>query len=557
MNYVAQRQHDLLDAVKSDGVEAVLVTNPISVTYLTGFTGDSSYLLLRPDGAVLISDARYEIQLTEECPGLDVHVRPHSQPLTAATGDVLSKARVRTVGLEADHVSLALFEAVKAGTTAAEFKPLAGRVESLRSVKDPSEVEQIREAVRAAERAFAMFKTMIRDSDTEKDLVDAMDGYIRRTGAIRSSFSPIVAVGERGALPHAVPTDRTVGGASKMLVDWGADMMYKSDLTRSFRTPFGTNPTRRSRSERTAYDFEAVYAAVVRAQDAAAAAAVPGATGHAVDAAARGVLAEAGYGDLFTHGTGHGLGLEVHELPAAQAEFSGRHPGRHGRHDRARRVRPRVGRGSGRRRLSGDKGRDDPPEYPATRPGGHRMNERSAGRPGTPRILAPEALAVANEPDTGSPRPFDVKTVKFLIRMMARHDLAEIALQEGEHRIRLRKAVTATPAPAAAVGAAPPQAPAVATPITANAPPVAAPSTVKDITSEMVGNFYTRPAPGKPDYVQVGSVVKPDTVVCVIVAMKVNNEITAGIAGRVTEVCVKNEDPVDFGTVLFRVDTAN
>ena len=161
---------------------------------------------------------------------------------------------------------------------------------------------------------------------------------------------------------------------------------------------------------------------------------------------------------------------------------------------------------------------------------------------------------MANEPDTDSPRPFDLRTVRILIQMMARHDLAEIALQEGEHRIRLRKAVAATAAP---IAAAPPPTTPVATPVAAPPPAAAAPSHIKEITSEMVGNFYTRPAPGKPDYVQVGSTVKPDTVVCVIVAMKVNNEITAGIAGRITEICVKNEDPVDFGTVLFRVDTSN
>ena len=319
MDYVAQRQHDLLRTVKSDGVDSILVTNPVNVSYLTGFTGDSSYLVLGPNTTVLISDSRFAIQLQEECPGLDVHIRPHSQPLTIAAGEVLSKARLKSIGLEATHVSLALYDALKSATKGSAFDPLPGRIEMSRAVKDPSEVEQIRTAVRAAELAFGMFKAMLRDSDTEKDLVDAMEGYIRRTGAVGSSFSTIVAVGERGALPHAVPTNRTVGGASKMLVDWGADMRYKSDLTRTFRTPFGTNPTRRSRTERTAHDFEDVYAAVAQAQDAAAKAAVPGATGHDVDTAARGVLEKAGYGEFFTHGTGHGIGLEVHELPSLKA----------------------------------------------------------------------------------------------------------------------------------------------------------------------------------------------------------------------------------------------
>jgi acetyl-CoA carboxylase biotin carboxyl carrier protein len=140
---------------------------------------------------------------------------------------------------------------------------------------------------------------------------------------------------------------------------------------------------------------------------------------------------------------------------------------------------------------------------------------------------------------------------------MARHELTEIALQEGEHRIRLRKggAPVFVPAPTP-VGQ--PYPAGAATPEGNSAPTGPATPTKKyhEIKSEMVGTFYSKPKPDKPDYVSVGSAVKPDTVVCQIEAMKIFNEVQAGVSGTVVEVCVKNADFVEFGTVLFRVDPA-
>jgi len=167
---------------------------------------------------------------------------------------------------------------------------------------------------------------------------------------------------------------------------------------------------------------------------------------------------------------------------------------------------------------------------------------------------------VATDPKPGAPRPFDVQTVEHLIGLMTRHDLTEIALQEGEQKIRLRKA---GPAPVLAPAYPPPAPlPAVPSPAAnpaANPSPPAAPATparnLHEIKSEMVGTFYSRPKPDKDDFVKVGSKVKPDTTVCLIEAMKIFNEIKADVAGTIAEVCVANGDPVDFGQVLFRVDS--
>jgi acetyl-CoA carboxylase biotin carboxyl carrier protein len=148
-----------------------------------------------------------------------------------------------------------------------------------------------------------------------------------------------------------------------------------------------------------------------------------------------------------------------------------------------------------------------------------------------------------------SPDPFDVRTIRYLVRLMSRHDLSEIDLREGELRIRLRRGTrmrAAPPAPLPAPAAEPAAAP----------PAPAAPPGRKlhEIKSPTVGTFYAQKEPGAPPYVTVGSRVQPDTVVCMIEAMKLFNEITADCSGVIAEVLVQNKDPVEYGTVLFRVD---
>ncbi len=155
-------------------------------------------------------------------------------------------------------------------------------------------------------------------------------------------------------------------------------------------------------------------------------------------------------------------------------------------------------------------------------------------------------------PKPDSPRPFDVKTVEHLIGLMAEHDLSEISLVEGEQRIKLRKG-----GPQMAFSTPVAYAPAQQTPVApASGSPTSAPtpkSNLLEIKSPMVGTFYTKADPAKPDYVSLGSKVAPDTVVCKLEAMKIFNDIASEVSGTIAEICVKNAQPVDYGTVLFRV----
>ncbi len=326
----AERRSRLAQTLSAEGVEALLVSNPTNVSYLTGFSGESSYLLLGAGRAVLVSDGRFTEQLAEECPGLDVSIRPPVQTLTEATAAVLKALGIHSVGIESAHLTVADHEALRQLLPSIDWKPGRDRVERLRAVKDAWEVEQIRQAIAIAERAFEMFRAMLRPDDTEKELTDALETYVRRAGGRCCSFPGIVAVGARAALPHAPPTDRKVREAELLLVDWGASgPFYKSDLTRVLVTRNNATLSGSVRDlcagcpgrEATAHDngveakLKEVYEVVLQAQRQALAVLRAGVTAGGVDAAARGVIASAGYGDYFTHSTGHGIGLQVHETP--------------------------------------------------------------------------------------------------------------------------------------------------------------------------------------------------------------------------------------------------
>jgi Xaa-Pro aminopeptidase len=324
MNYVIQRRQSLTQSLKKHSADAFLVTHPVNVTYLTGFTGEDSFYFAGARHNIVVSDTRFEGQIKEECEDLDAHIRGHSKTTYEAAAEVMNKSGARTVLVEENRITVGELEQLKSLCPKVTFVPIAGVVESQRVLKDPAEVEKIREAVRIAERAFRMFFATIRETDTEKEMVDAIDCYVRRAGARAASFPPIVAVGERGALPHAPPTGKPLADGSKLLVDWGADLLYKSDMTRTLRSPFGTSPTRRNKFERVGIDFEELYQVVLDAQNAAIAAIRPGVKARDVDAAARKVISTAKLprskidiklGDHFTHGLGHGIGLEVHEAP--------------------------------------------------------------------------------------------------------------------------------------------------------------------------------------------------------------------------------------------------
>jgi Xaa-Pro aminopeptidase len=291
--------------LQREGVQAFLISNPVNVTYLTGFSGDSSCVVVARKHAILVSDERFTQQIEEECPDLETHIRPPSKNIHQAVIEVLGKLKARSVGYESGYVTVADLESLSGLAKTVQWKAGRDRVEKLRMIKDPAEVDQIREAIAIAERAFAMLRAMLRPDDTEKGLSDRLEYYIRRAGGRASSFPSIIAVGDRSALPHAPPTSRQVSEGGWLLVDWGASgRFYKSDLTRVLAT------------RKISPKLKRVYEVVLNAQQRGLRAIRPGAKAHDIDAEARDVIEEAGFGQFFGHGLGHGIGLQVHEAPA-------------------------------------------------------------------------------------------------------------------------------------------------------------------------------------------------------------------------------------------------
>lgn len=290
--------------LRGTGAGGLLVTHPANVTYLTGFTGDSSYLLLMPHDEVMISDGRYAQQLAEECPGLDTAIRRPGVELLPMTARVVGAAKLHKLAIEAASMTVAFSAGLSKQLPRLEIVPTTALVEGLREIKDREEVAQIRQAIDLAERAFAIVRASLSPERTEKQIAHDLEHQIRSLGGTGCSFTPIVGVGPRGALPHARLSDHRIEESDLMLIDWGArGELYVSDLTRVLVTG------------RISTKLERVYGVVLRAQQAAISAIRPGAVLKEIDAAARGVIVDAGLGKFFRHGLGHGIGLEIHEGP--------------------------------------------------------------------------------------------------------------------------------------------------------------------------------------------------------------------------------------------------
>jgi Xaa-Pro aminopeptidase len=305
----ALRRQKLLQHLKSQSIKALLVSNETNVGYLTGFTGDSSYLLIGEGLCVLISDGRYTTQIAEECPDLDVYIRPQTETIIVAAAKVVKKARLQKLAVEADNLSLAYFETLKVEVKGLETIPSTDAVESLRQIKDAGEIAEIRFAVRQAEKGFEVLRAQLRGELTELQAAHILEQAMRQFGATVAAFPPIVAVGARAALPHARPTTGLISGADFVLIDWGASAAsgYKSDLTRVLVT------------DKISTKLEKVYGVVLKAQQSAIRSIRAGARCCDVDAVARKVIENAGFGKHFNHSLGHGIGLNVHEGPRLSA----------------------------------------------------------------------------------------------------------------------------------------------------------------------------------------------------------------------------------------------
>jgi Xaa-Pro aminopeptidase len=303
MNTRLERCRDLLAGL---GLDGILVTDPVDVRYLSGFRGDDATLVVGAESAVLCTDARYWTQVREEV--VDVGLgKVTDQPLLAYT--VMEAARTlgehARLGYQAERLSHASYRRLRR-IHRGPLRDVRQSVTLLRAVKDEGEIGIMRRAGALTDQALGLVVGRGLVGRTEREVAWDLQAEYHRLGADGEAFPAIVAAGDHGAQAHAVPGERTIRAGELVVVDTGARLDgYCSDITRTYAA-----------GEPTA-ELKTIYDVVLAAQLAGLAGVRAGAHGHDdVDSAARAVIAEAGYGDHFGHGTGHGVGREVHEAPS-------------------------------------------------------------------------------------------------------------------------------------------------------------------------------------------------------------------------------------------------
>jgi Xaa-Pro aminopeptidase len=307
---VVGRAHRLRPAFADAGIDALLVTHLPNVRYLTGFTGSSAMLLVTDDALVFTSDGRYRTQAGEQlaAAGVDAQIEigaTVAQQREALAAALASGARV---GLEANAVTWAQQRAFVGALDGHELVPTDGLVERLRRVKEPAEIARIHAACSIADDALGALLPRLAERPTERDFALELEVEMRRRGASGNSFDPIIASGPNAAKPHARPSARQVEAGELVVIDFGCIVDgYCSDMTRTVSVGDPGPEARR------------VWDVVRDSQWAGREAVRAGADCAEVDRACRDVIAAAGWADSFVHGTGHGVGLEIHEEPRVAA----------------------------------------------------------------------------------------------------------------------------------------------------------------------------------------------------------------------------------------------
>jgi Xaa-Pro aminopeptidase len=300
------RLEQVREAMVAAGADALTITHLPNILYLSGFSGSNAVLLVLGDLTHLFTDGRYTIQAHEEAPQARVHIV--RTPLAQACGEFIRSQSPRKrlrVAFEAASLNVAEWERLKkAAGPRIEWKATTDLVEGVREVKSAEELDVMRCSAKLASEVIAEASEFVRPGVAELEVAAEIDYRLRRKGASGPSFETIVASGPRSALPHARPTEKRLQKNELVVLDLGAILRhYCSDLTRTFF--LGRAPAR----------IRQWYKAVEQAQEAAHDALRAGVTAGSVDRAARRLLNQHGLGSYFVHGTGHGLGIEIHERP--------------------------------------------------------------------------------------------------------------------------------------------------------------------------------------------------------------------------------------------------
>ncbi len=309
---VAGRVDAVLDLLGSAGCDSLVVTDPSNIRWCTGFTGSTGVLIITSAGATLITDSRYQNQAPRQLSGAECGAAVEISPSPFKTGSRRLQDSTR-VGLEASSITWAA-QRTWADAIGGEVVATDALILELRSVKTSAELARIEVAASIVDESLAEAVELIEPGTRERDLAATIDAGMRGRGSAGPSFDTIVATGPNSALPHATPGDRAMQDGDLLVVDCGAVVDgYRSDMTRTFVV--GDRPA--------SDEIETLLEVVAEAQHAGVESVAAGVEAGTVDSACRDVIEAAGYGDQFGHGTGHGVGLDIHELPAVRKGNTG------------------------------------------------------------------------------------------------------------------------------------------------------------------------------------------------------------------------------------------
>ena len=293
----------LVSGMLSAGYDGFLVTGRSNCKYLSGFTGSNGYMLVTSSGLVLFTDFRYIEQAKSECPHVSVtRIRDGYRSLS----ETVAKFSLHSIAFEPNHITYGEHKSIEESFSAdVSFTPATHIVEELRNRKDELEIEVLSDAVRIADSAMAEAALCLVDGIREYEVADVIERALKMGGADGTAFDTIVASGPNAALPHHKAGDRVISEGDSVVVDMGALYQgYRSDLTRTYFV---------GGSDRSKYDE--IYNIVLEAQITAEESARAGMLGSELDGIARDIIGGYGYDSLFGHGLGHGVGIDVHELP--------------------------------------------------------------------------------------------------------------------------------------------------------------------------------------------------------------------------------------------------
>lgn len=301
------RLKKLRTSIKGNGCDALLITNPRDIRYLSPFSGEDSWALVTARHFIVISDFRFEEDLLCMDGIAKVHMR--KGPIAPATGALIADLKLGAVGVQSEHMTIAVRKAIAKEVGAKRIKDTSGLLRELRIIKDDSEVKLIRKAIKVQEQALKDLLPTITPGRTEAELAAQLEARMKELGASGPSFPTIMAARANGSKPHAVPGKTKTGAGQPLLIDWGARVDgYVSDLTRTFSLGKWSKKMRE------------IYEVTLEAQLGAIDAVRAGITCRELDAVARGIIDRSGHGERFGHALGHGIGLDVHEGPRVGKE---------------------------------------------------------------------------------------------------------------------------------------------------------------------------------------------------------------------------------------------